>query len=72
VRRGLPRAGGVPVFPIGGITPANAGDLVRAGARRVAVGSAVLDAPDPAEAVRALERAIEAGARAPDGGGPAG
>jgi thiamine-phosphate pyrophosphorylase len=59
LRRCLPLAGGLPVFPIGGIGPANAADLARAGADRVAVGSAVLGAEDPAAAVRGIARALE-------------
>jgi thiamine-phosphate pyrophosphorylase len=38
----------LPLFPIGGITPENAASLVAAGARRLAVGGAVLRAADPA------------------------
>jgi thiamine-phosphate pyrophosphorylase len=49
----------LPVFPIGGIGPSNAGDLARAGADRVAVGSSVLEAEDPAVAVREIARALE-------------
>ena len=43
---------GVPVVAIGGITSANAGDLIQAGADAVAVISAVFDAPDAAAAAR--------------------
>jgi len=49
----------VPCVAIGGITPANAGDLARAGADFVAVCGAVWDhAEGPAEAVRAFNRAL--------------
>ncbi len=58
VRSALPRAGDLPLFPIGGITPANAGPLVDAGARRLAVGAGVLMAPDPAAAIRALDERL--------------
>ncbi len=44
----------VPWFAIGGIDPGNLGEVVAAGARRVAVVRAVAEARDPAEAVRAL------------------
>lgn len=47
---------GVPRVAIGGITPANAGPLVAAGADLVAVIGGVFDAPDPAAAVRAYAR----------------
>lgn len=40
----------VPLVGIGGITPQNAGDVIRAGADGVAVISAVCAAPDPAGA----------------------
>jgi thiamine-phosphate pyrophosphorylase len=40
----------VPLVGIGGITPANAGEVIRAGADGVAVISAVCAAPDPAAA----------------------
>lgn len=54
VAAALPAAGALPVFAIGGITAAHLPALVAAGVRRVAVGSAVLAAPDPALAARAL------------------
>jgi len=46
----------LPVFCIGGITPQNVGELVAAGATRVAVSSAILGAGDP-RATAALLRA---------------
>ncbi len=58
VERAAREAGPLPLFAIGGIGPENVGALVRAGARRVAVGAAVLRAPDPAAALRALSRAL--------------
>jgi thiamine-phosphate pyrophosphorylase len=45
-----------PVFPIGGIDVANAGELERIG--RAAVGSAILSAEDPAAAARAIREAL--------------
>ena len=53
----------IPCVAIGGITPANCGPLVAAGADFLAVSASVWSG-DPAENVRAFERAIgEAGAR---------
>lgn len=49
---------GVPVIGIGGITAANAGEIVRAGAVGVAVLGAVLGAPDPEAAARELRAAL--------------
>lgn len=54
------RAAGLPGVGIGGITPENAAAVARAGAG-VAVLSAVMHAPDPADAVRALIRSVGAG-----------
>jgi thiamine-phosphate pyrophosphorylase len=45
---------GIPVFPIGGITPDNVNELVRAGATRVAVCSALLKAAKPGKTYTAL------------------
>jgi thiamine-phosphate pyrophosphorylase len=53
----------IPVVAIGGIDAGNAALAVRAGARGVAVISAVAAAPDPVAAARALARAA-AGAAA--------
>jgi thiamine-phosphate pyrophosphorylase len=44
----------LPVFPIGGITAANAKELVAAGATRLAVSSAICAAKDPCAAAAAL------------------
>jgi thiamine-phosphate pyrophosphorylase len=49
-----------PLVGIGGITPDNAGEVVRAGADGVAVISAVCGAPDPAVATRQFLAAIRA------------
>ena len=49
----------LPVVAIGGITPANCGPLVQAGADFLAVVGAVWDHPDgPAAGVRAMNDAI--------------
>jgi thiamine-phosphate pyrophosphorylase len=50
----------VPLIGIGGITPANVVEVIRAGADGVAVISAVCGADDPAEATRRFLRAIAA------------
>lgn len=46
----------IPIVPIGGITAANAGILIAAGARRLGVCSAVIGAEDPQAAARELVR----------------
>ena len=51
---------GMPVIGIGGITAENAGELIRAGARGVAVISAVFAPPDIERAARALRDAVDA------------
>ena len=51
---------GVPVIGIGGVTAANATGVIRAGAVGVAVIGAVLSAPDPEAAARALAAAAHA------------
>jgi thiamine-phosphate diphosphorylase len=50
----------VPVLGIGGITAANAGDVIRAGASGVAVISAIAGADDPQAAAHGLRHAIDA------------
>lgn len=50
----------VPVIAIGGITAARAGEALRAGAKGVAVISAIADAAQPREAASSLRRAIDA------------
>jgi thiamine-phosphate pyrophosphorylase len=47
-------AAGVPAFAIGGITPDNAGEVVAAGFRRIAVCAGILATDDPAAAARRL------------------
>ena len=58
VLRAITAASRLPVVGIGGITVANAGEVIAAGAAGAAVVSAVACAPDPAEATRALVRAV--------------
>jgi thiamine-phosphate pyrophosphorylase len=50
----------IPVIGIGGITAANAGDVIRAGASGVAAISAIFDADDPRAAAAELRAAIDA------------
>lgn len=45
----------------GGVGPANAADLVRAGARRLVAGAAAYGAKDPAQAIAQLQREAEKG-----------
>jgi thiamine-phosphate pyrophosphorylase len=52
--------GGLPVIAIGGITAGNAADLARAGAAGLAVIGAVLAAPDPESATRAIRDSFDA------------
>jgi thiamine-phosphate pyrophosphorylase len=49
----------VPWFAIGGIDEANVGDVVAAGARRIAVVRAIGDAPDPERAAVRLRQAVD-------------
>jgi thiamine-phosphate pyrophosphorylase len=53
------RAANYPICAIAGITAANAGDVVDAGADGVAVISALSLAPDPAAAARALRGSVD-------------
>jgi thiamine-phosphate pyrophosphorylase len=48
----------VPFFAIGGIDLDNVAEVVSAGARRIAVVRAIVDAPDPRAAARALRAAV--------------
>ncbi len=54
-------AAGIPVFAIGGITPARQEPVLRAGAFGVAVISAIWDQPDPGDAAREFLSAGPAG-----------
>jgi thiamine-phosphate pyrophosphorylase len=49
-----------PFFAIGGIDPSNVGDVLDAGAERVAVVRAIRDALDPGDAARALRTHLDA------------
>ena len=49
-----------PLVAIGGITPDNAAEVIRAGADGVAVISAICGAPDPAQATRLFLERIRA------------
>jgi len=51
----------VPWFAIGGIDAETVGDVLGAGARRIAVLRAIADAADPTAAARALRTAVEEG-----------
>jgi thiamine-phosphate pyrophosphorylase len=57
-----------PFFGIGGISPLNAEQVVRAGARRLCVVRAIRDAPNPSVAAEALRRAFVAAEGAPASG----
>lgn len=57
-----------PFFAIGGIDPANAGEVVAAGARRLGAVRAIRDAADPAAAAAALREALAAVGEAAPGG----
>ena len=58
---------GIPVIAQGGITPANATAIAAAGAAGIAVTGAILSAPDPAAATRALRAALAAAPRSRPG-----
>ncbi len=59
VLRSIRRAVRVPLVGIGGITEANAGAVISAGADGVAVVSAIIASPDPGAAARAIRSAID-------------
>lgn len=50
----------LPWFAIGGITWENVAEVLAAGATRIAVVRAILDAPDPADAARRFREALDA------------
>jgi len=58
---GVVKRSRLPVFAIGGITPANAGLLAEHGVAGVAVISAIMDAADPRAATEAIRRAFSEG-----------
>jgi thiamine-phosphate pyrophosphorylase len=49
----------VPFFAIGGIDASNAEAVLAAGARRIAVVRAIVDADDPPAAVRSLRAVLD-------------
>jgi thiamine-phosphate pyrophosphorylase len=53
------RAVHIPLVGIGGITPDNAGSVIRSGADGAAVVSSVVSHPDPESAARELRAAIK-------------
>jgi thiamine-phosphate pyrophosphorylase len=57
------RAATVPVVAIGGISPANVAEVAETAAAGVAVIGAVMAAPDPGSAARALLEALATGDR---------
>jgi thiamine-phosphate diphosphorylase len=61
---------GIPVIAQGGITAANATAIAAAGAAGIAVTGAILSAPDPASATRALRAALAAAPRNQPGTSP--
>jgi thiamine-phosphate pyrophosphorylase len=58
---------GKPFFAIGGINPANVGEVVQAGGRRLCVVRAIRDAEDPAAAAAALRAALPGEDQRPGG-----
>jgi thiamine-phosphate pyrophosphorylase len=56
----------LPWFAIGGIDPANAGEVISAGAKRICVVRAIRDAPDPRDAAFELASALDPEHRALD------
>ncbi|MBK8979286.1 MAG: thiamine phosphate synthase [Planctomycetes bacterium] len=58
LREAVVRATPLPVFAIGGISPATVARVVAEGCRRIAVSAALLQATDPAGVARALRAAL--------------
>jgi thiamine-phosphate pyrophosphorylase len=48
----------LPAFVLGGVEPSNIGEVVQAGARRIAVSSAICASEDPEQAARLLKAAL--------------
>jgi thiamine-phosphate diphosphorylase len=67
IRQVVSRVGPIPVFAIGGVEPANVGEVLRAGAWGVAVSGAILSAPDAAAAAAKLTAAVDESACARPG-----
>lgn len=67
--RALAPACPLPIYGIGGVGAANAGEVLAAGAHGVAVSSAVLDAPDPERAAAELVQAVQRALTSAGGGG---
>jgi thiamine-phosphate pyrophosphorylase len=57
--RAIAQVSSVPLLAIGGITADNAADIRKAGAHGVAVISAIISAPDPQDAARALYQQMQ-------------
>lgn len=55
----------IPVLAIGGITPANAGEVLATGCAGVALISAILTAPSPRQAAAALRQALDSSPHMP-------
>jgi thiamine-phosphate pyrophosphorylase len=55
----------IPIVAVGGISAENVGQVMQAGARGVAVISAILDSPSPTSSGRRLAEAMVAAAAAP-------
>jgi thiamine-phosphate pyrophosphorylase len=55
----------LPWFAIGGINPSNLDAVLEAGARRICVVSAILNAPDPAKACQFFKNRIRSAGRIP-------
>jgi thiamine-phosphate pyrophosphorylase len=65
ILRSIRRAVRIPLVGIGGLTPANAGEVIHAGADGVAVVSAIIASPDPRKAAREIRSAIDGIQRGP-------
>lgn len=61
--RAIAQTGQLPIIGIGGITAANCGEVIAAGARGVAVITGILADPDPGAAARRIKEAMQAARR---------
>lgn len=66
--RAAARVGGPPAFAIGGIDLTNLEQILATGIERVAIGSAVIAAADPAAAANAFSQALKSSRRPPADG----